>query len=157
MDEYTTAETAELLANVRPDRYTAGDISWADEVIDLVADSIDAQEAKQRTAEQIVRGVEQAATRRANTVMRAAALHGALPLDWMDSASWPMSVGGHRVCLRALTADDLRQFAADEGTAASKDYAARLDAVKGARALAILLDDHRCPTVLDLGRLQAAS
>jgi len=53
--------------------------------------------------------------------------------------------------------DDLRQFAADEGTAASKDYAARLDAVKGARALAALLDDHRCPTVLDLGRLQAAS
>ena len=47
--------------------------------------------------------------------------------------------------------------AADEGTAASKDYAARLDAVKGARALAVLLDDHRCPTVLDLGRLQAAS
>ena len=36
MDEYTTAETAELLANVRPDRYTAGDISWADEVIDLL-------------------------------------------------------------------------------------------------------------------------
>lgn len=28
---------------------------------------------------------------------------------------------------------------------------------RGARALAALLDDHRCPTVLDLGRLQAAS
>lgn len=41
-----------------------------------------------------------------------------------------------------------------EEAAATKDYEARMGAVKGAMILADRLDEHGCRTVQDLGRLQ---
>jgi hypothetical protein len=157
MSTYDTAEVADMVARCRPDRYHAGDIDWAAAVVDAIADSIPAAVAQQRTAEQIVRGVERTATRRTNKLMREVLTAGALPLDWMDCADWPMAVAEERVCLRAMTAEDLRRFADDEEEAASKDFAARLDAVKGARLLADEIDDQGCRTVGDLNRKRAHS
>lgn len=157
MDEFTGEEIADMLARTRPDRYDRGDLSWAEAIIELVAERLDGRSARIRTAEQIVRGSEKGATRRTNAFMRDVVDTGTLPLDWMDRASWPLSVAETRVCLRALTSSDLRQFADIEESSAEKDYASRIAAVKGARQLADLLDEHRCPQVRDLGAMQVHS
>jgi hypothetical protein len=153
-DTYTRAEIAAMLAEVRPDRYPAGDTSWASTVAEKIADGIPPAVARQQCADQVIASIEKGATRRANTLMRHVLADGALPLDWMDAADWPLSVGDQRVCLRALTADDLHVFADDEERAATADHAARLDCVHGARKLAGLLAEHRCHNVAALGRLQ---
>lgn len=144
---YSTAEIAELLAEHRPDRYTAGDITWASDVVDAVADNIPTAEARRRTAEQIIRSIERNATRSTNQFMREVLNTGVLPLDWDLLGASPMSIADDRVCLRALTASDLRVFANAEEDAATKDHRARMDSVSGARALADLLDSHGCATV----------
>ena len=147
-----TVDVAELLARHRPDRYRAGERDWQQSVIDAVAADIDAFTAKQLAAEQIVSRSEASATRRTNRFMRSVLGTGGLPLDWMDQDRWPLAVGDERVCLGALTGDDLDLFALDEEARANKDHSARLDAVKGARMLHDQLGEYRCRQIRDLGR-----
>lgn len=146
MTEYKSTEIADMLAQVRPDRYEAGDIGWAQPVIDIVADNLDGRDARFRTAETVVQSIEKSATRRTNRLLREITKTGVFPLDWIDSKSWPLTVGNGRVVLSALTSADLRQFADEEEERADKDHKARLDAVKGARILADIIDTHGCRT-----------
>lgn len=149
---------AEAYQCIRDNRlYKAAGFDWAAPVIAALADNIPAAVARQRTAEAIVRSIESKATRRTNTFMRDVLNTGALPLDWMDAASWPLSVDKERVCLRALGANDLRVFANAEEDATHKDHSARVDCVKGARLLADLIEEHECLTVADLANVQERS
>lgn len=147
MAEFTTDEITTMLADARPDRYTAGDISWATDVLDVIAESIPVAEARARSAEQIVKAIEAAATRRTNRLMRSLIGSGGMPLDWFELCREPLSVAGERVALESLTPADLREFADGEEEAAQKDFASRLDAVKGARELADEIASAGCVTV----------
>ncbi len=135
------------LAAIRPDRYKRGDISWADPVIDDIADMMTATEARQVAAIDIVKNLERRATKNSNRLLRTIGSSGQLPSDWLDMARWPITVGEFRVCFEDLTPFDLRQFASEEEHRANKDHTARLDAVKGARELADLVELSHQATV----------
>jgi hypothetical protein len=139
------------LAAVRPDRYTAGDISWASDVIDDYADSMSVAEAKTRAAVDEVKNLEANATRKANRLLRHYGTNGELPLGWFEMARWPVSVGDFRVCLEEMTPEDFREFARNEEVAANSDHSARLAAVKGARDLADIIEAAHLDTFGEWG------
>lgn len=154
---YDNEEIAQMLAVHRPDRYVAGALEWADPVLDAIADSISAGEAKERTALAVVRDVERTATRRGNGLLKhyKSNLQGAFDFGgWMTSAveasRQPVAVGKERVCFEDLTAEDLRQFALDERIAATQDYSARLASCDGAERLADDLNACGARTIRDL-------
>lgn len=145
-------DVAEMLTRDRPDRYKQGERDWQQHVVNVVAQNIDSFKARQLAAEQIVSRTEASATRRTNKFMREIIAHDGLPLDWMDRDRWPLVVGDHRVCLGALTPEDIELFTLDEEARANKDHQARMDCVQGARRLRDQMLQYRCGSVRDLGR-----
>ena len=112
-----------------------------------IADMMTATEARQVAAIDIVKNLERRATKNSNRLLRTIGSSGQLPSDWLDMARWPITVGEFRVCFEDLTPFDLRQFASEEEHRANKDHTARLDAVKGARELADLVELSHQATV----------
>lgn len=154
MDEISNDDIREMLAHHRPDRYKAGSITWAAPVVELVAGSLNEATARRRSAEQIVKGIEDASTRSTNKFMRKVLEAGALPLDWQMWADQPLSVGTDRVCIRSVTPDDLDESANIEERKADSDYEARIATVNGARLLRDLCRENQCHDITELGLLQ---
>ena len=108
------------LSAIRPDRYEPGG-DWLRPVIDLIADDMSVFEARQIAAETIVRRREAEATKRVNRMLKFLMSSGqySLPIDWFLYANEPVAFEREddkgvmrrvRVCLRAMTSDDWRDF-----------------------------------------------
>lgn len=122
------------LSAVRPDRYEPGG-DWIRPVIADFAADMSVFEARQIAAETIVRRREAEATKRVNRMLKGLVAAGqyTLPLDWFLYANEPVALEREddkgrivrvRVALRAMTADDWRDFSLHGRVAAQH----RLDA-----------------------------
>lgn len=145
-DEMNQRIDAALNAS-RPDRYEPGD-SWINDVIADIAGEINMFEARQIAAEVIVRRREAEATKRVNRLLKQVGGPGgqyALPFDWYAYISEPVAFertdarGGMRrirVALRAMTADDWRNFALNGRVAAQHRHDAEMAMYDSAEWLA---------------------
>jgi hypothetical protein len=124
----------ELLRQVRPDRYDAGDCEWRDVVYQKVAELIPPEEAVAVAAKQFVDSREGRATQTANARLRWMGINRAWPVDWDDDLDGhhPISVGSKRITLRAAIPTDLFDWAIEERRRAGRDFAARTWACEGA-------------------------
>lgn len=147
--EDLTAHIDGLLAQHRPDRYEAADKSWREPVYAEVGALIPTAQAKAVAAAQIVDQRETQATKKANRLLRKIGKEKQWPIDWMDCADMPISVGGSRICLRAAEPQDLDQWAIDERRDAVLDLTARHQACEGAEWLAHALREEKLLTVGD--------
>lgn len=131
----------EMLNEHRPrGLYEAKDHGWRQPVYDAVASLIPAAETRRIAAEQIVDRRETTATRLANNLLRQIGSSGQVPLDWLDVAAHPISVGDNRVRLADAEAADFRQWAIDERRDASQDFTARSMSCDGAEIVAAAMD-----------------
>lgn len=146
MDEYEFDRAAELtelqrkMDTLRPDRYKSGDLTWAQEVIESLADHAeDDPELQRRTnlayAEQVVKSWDRKATNSVNGLLREIKRTGALPLEWMDFRRLPLSIDKEKFRLGTVSPELLEQWELAERRRAASDFAARNDACDGARML----------------------
>lgn len=129
------------LDDLRPDEYKSGNLDWAQEVVDDLAQLYDENPTAQRRAnldhaEATVKSWDERATRRSNGLLREIKRTGQLPLDWMDYGSLPLSIDKVKHRLGSITANHLESWELAERRRASDDFAARNDACDGARILA---------------------
>lgn len=131
----------QLLAERRPDRYQPGvDDEWLHPVFDEIAAILPEPEVRALAAEQLVRRAEGQKTKQTNALLREIAESGQLPLGWLELQNLPMVVGKERVALRAATAKDFRDFAADERRRAATDFTTRNAACDAALWIADQMD-----------------
>lgn len=129
----------QLLAERRPDRYGPNDMSWLDEIGEEINGGMTELEARQIATRTLVRQRETQKIRQGNRVLREmfkAHNDGQDELDeleWMTSIQLPIVVGDQRVALRAVTADDLEDFANEEERRANVDHGVRLSTCEAAR------------------------
>lgn len=152
------------LAQVRPDRYVAGDNEWLKPVVTKAT----AEFHRLQTIEEIVsaavltrvRGREGQATRKTNKILRDISETGALPLGWGDGENWkimligtlslPMSISDNRVRFGAATADDLTHWELERGREMDAVMVASAAARRGARTIADWLQAQGARRVEDL-------
>lgn len=132
-----TIRIDELLAEYRPDRYeVAGGDDWLDRVAEEVAPLISASEAQFQLARDLVSKREKSATQRTNEVLRGIKAQAQLPGDWDAIKTLPIAFGKGRVALRAVTPQDLRDFAAQERRSAAKEFTVRNETCEAAEWIA---------------------
>lgn len=136
-----------ILMADRPDRYERIDASWMDNAIDARRQQLSADEARTRAAMADVKAREKVHVRNGNRMLRHYSDAGVRPLDWMELARLPITIGNWRVCLEDCTADDFRQFDHDERPRAESDYEARIAACDGALGLAELIEKSGASTL----------
>lgn len=141
----------ERLDALRPDRYQPGEgADWLAPIIEEVASTYTADEARIRIAADVVMQRETVAMKRTNRVLRDMLKSGQFPIDWMDIHRWPLGCGEWRVALGSCRTVDLREFATVERRRAAKDFATRNESCEGAEWLADLVADKGLLVVDDL-------
>lgn len=142
--DYETAvewtEWEAKLDRARPVQYKAGDISWAEDLMDEAIDLIFGDSAQIRAAVAAavtakVRSVEKRATTRANVLLREIARTGEMPLDWMDYCDLPLSIDGERFKLGFCTPESFTAWELHERRQAAADFTARNEACDGAQLI----------------------
>jgi len=155
-DDVTERRFKQILAaaldEARPNRYAVSeateeeedsapeheDMDWIDRVADEHADILPAESVKRIHARTIARNIESQNLRRGNRVIRELYESDQLPLGWLETMNYPVTVirrsinkGGRPVLFRervrvgVLRAIDFRNMEAEERRAASKDFATR--------------------------------
>ncbi len=147
MNEDLNATIDRLLDEHRPDRYVATDRDWREPVYLSVAPLVPVQEAQQLHAREVVDRRETQSTRGVNRLLRGIGQSGQWPLDWLDVADRPLSVGPERVRLEEATESDLRTWAVDERRDASQEHVARSQACDGAEWCAAQMEAGGYSTV----------
>lgn len=126
-----------LLAERRPDRYEVESGSeWLDEIADEIAPYIPMSEAQFRSARLIVGNRERVKTQRTNQIIRQIAKSGQLPIGWLETINLPLAVGKERVALRAITPQDLKDFAQVERRSAANEFSTRNETCEAAEWIA---------------------
>lgn len=161
MDEYELDEAAEWadwhrrLNLARPDHYKTGDYSWAadlrDEAKNLAIET-KLEEVLDEWTLAKVRVAERRSTARANDLLRSIAVDGALPLDWMDFADYPIVIEGERHKLGSCSTTEFQMWELYERRRASQDFTARNAACDGAQLLVEWMQSQGADRLRDLGQ-----
>ena len=148
-------EIRQLLDQHRPERYESTDKSWMEPVVEIVAQSLSAQEARFIAADHKVHSEEATATRPVKRILRDFA-NGVARLEWLDVMHWPVAIDGKtRVQVGKMTADDWRAWANQERRQAMDDMAARHAACEGAERVAEMMLASGAATTGDIADLLA--